>query len=171
MARTEAQHIRDWLKALGSLTAFSGSASEFSAKISAYTPLLQGDFSQAAFSPGSLAAIARKCEFFPTYAKLSEHLASWWRDHRPPPSAHLLANPKDKTHAEWQQEAEQSWRDISAGQVRARITEIQMVGGGAEAHPARSSFGRMFAHAIANHAPHHLALIPPEWLKPEVPRR
>ena len=170
MARTEAQHIRDWLKALGSLTAFSGNASEFSAKISAYTPLLGSDFTQAAFSPGSLATIARKCKFFPTYAELSDHLAAWWRDHRPPPSTHLLADPKARTHEEWHDMAEQSWREVTAGEVRTKITEIQMVGGGAVAHPMRSSFGRMFAHAIASHAPQHIALLPPEWLKPETPR-
>ena len=160
MARTDHQHIRDWLKALGSLAACALTAKEFDARISAYVPLLATDFPRSAFGPASLAAIARQCKFFPAYAELCDLLSAWWREHRPPPRDPALEGPETRTQAERSAMAEASWRDITAGQVRERIAEIRLVEG---AGHIQASLGRMLAHAITTHAPHHLGLLPPDW--------
>ena len=159
MVRTSHQHIRDWLKALGSLAASTLTAKEFDARISAYAPLLAADFPQAAFGPTSLAAVARQCKFFPSYAELCAHLGSWWKEHRPPPTVAALNDPKARTNEEWRQAAELSWSTATAFDVRSKVTETQRIT--VAAH--RNSLGRMLAHAVATHAPTHLGLVPPEW--------
>lgn len=167
MARTDLQHIRDWLKALGSLCAGAASPSDASSKIAAYAPLLAADYPQAAFGPASLAAIARQCKFFPSYAELCEHLSAWWKENRPKPeAAPALYSPNRRTPAEWRAYAEQSWRDVTAADVREKIRNVQAL----EHGPQRASLGRLLAHAITTHAPHHAALLPLVWLQPEPER-
>jgi hypothetical protein len=159
MVRTSHQHIRDWLKALGSLAASTLSAKEFDARISAYVPLLAADFPQAAFGPVSLAMVARQCQFFPSYAEICKHLGPWWRENRPKPVVNALNAPSGRTHDEWREMAEQSWRDVTAGEVRAKITDTQLIANAA----IRASLGSMLACAVATHAPQHFGLLPPEW--------
>ena len=155
MVRTSQQHIRDWLKALGSLAASTLTAKEFDARISAYVPLLAADFPMAAFGPVSLAVVARHCKFFPSYAEICEVLSPWWRENRPAPVVNALHSPNGRTHDEWREIAEQSWRDITAAEVRAKIVEIQRAGAGSAA------FARISAHAVTTHAPHHTGILAP----------
>ena len=56
-------------------------------KLRAYVPLLQDEFPAAAFCQDSLAAVARQCQWFPSYAEVARHLSAWWREHRPSPPA------------------------------------------------------------------------------------
>lgn len=78
--------IRDWLKALGVLTAGNMSLAEVAAKVAANAALLSA-YPAWAFSPGSLDAMAREFKFFPSYAELSESLRYWARDNAPPQMA------------------------------------------------------------------------------------
>ena len=54
--------IRDWLKALGTLVAGSLPANESRAKLNLLAPMLAEEFPAGAFTPASLAAVARQCK-------------------------------------------------------------------------------------------------------------
>ena len=56
-------------------------------KLAALVPLLVRDFDAGAFTPDSLAYVARRCQYFPTYYEICQHLGAWWSDHRPLPLA------------------------------------------------------------------------------------
>ena len=73
---------RDWLKALGALTAGTMSAAEARAKIGAYQVFMD-QWPAWALTPKSLEYVARQCKFFPAYAELCEHLGAWCKDNRP----------------------------------------------------------------------------------------
>lgn len=75
--------IRDWLNAIGALTAGSMPVAEARAKLGAYTPLLMQRFPTVVFTPQSLEAVAAQCKFFPSYAEICDHLGAWWRENRP----------------------------------------------------------------------------------------
>ena len=69
--------VRDWLKALAPLVASNLQHDELRAKITAYVPLLEEEFTPAAFTRASLAEVALQCTFFPAYAELCEKLRAW----------------------------------------------------------------------------------------------
>jgi len=78
--------VRDWLKALATLTQANMAKDELVGKLGAYVPMLLQRFgSTAAFCPDSLEHVASQCKFFPTYAELCDALVPWWREHRPMP--------------------------------------------------------------------------------------
>ena len=78
--------IREWLQSLGMLTAVSISRAEAEMKLAAYIPVLAARFPDQAFTSGSLEHVAANSpKGFPTYAELTHHLATWWRQHRPIP--------------------------------------------------------------------------------------
>jgi hypothetical protein len=156
--------VRDWLKALGSLTAGSLPAAEADRKLGAYAPLLAADYPATAFCPGSLAAVARQCRFFPAYAELCEHLDAWSRDNRPPqieapPTTDPWAERVDRERAE----AAADWADPA--KVRASIRSLID-------HPMRATLGPMLAALVGRHAPANVALLPQEWQTagPDTPR-
>ena len=76
--------VRQWVVALGVLTAGNMTRVEAEMKLRAYVPLLQDEFPPAAFCQDSLAAVARECQWFPSYAEVARHLSAWWRANRPP---------------------------------------------------------------------------------------
>jgi hypothetical protein len=91
----EVMTVRDWLKGLGLLTAGNASAKDCQAKASAYGPMLAREFRPEAFTPASLAAVARACKFFPSFGEICNALAAWWEDNRPfEPTVPLLTGPK-----------------------------------------------------------------------------
>lgn len=95
MAMREVLTIRDWLKALGVLCAGNSSVKDAQAKLAAYAPMLAREFKPEAFTPDSLAAVARGCTFFPSFGELCATLAAWWEDNRPyQPTVPLLTGPK-----------------------------------------------------------------------------
>ena len=119
-------------------------------------PML-ADFPDAAFTLDSLDAVAAQCKFPPSYAELRGHLADWWKQHRTLPSAIVGKQPATAAQDEIDRDVRESWANITAPQVRAKIREL-------EGNGMRATLGHFLATAIAKHAPHHLGLLPPEWL-------
>jgi hypothetical protein len=150
--------IRDWLKALGVLAVGSMTPQEFKARIDAMTTLLAAEFAPGAFTPASLAVVARGCRHFPTYAELCDVLAPWWREHRPTPAAIPGDQSATVRQREIDREVSESWANITAAQVRAKLRDL-------DGHPMRNLLGDFLATALRKHASHHVALLPPEWLK------
>jgi hypothetical protein len=79
--------VREWLVSLGVLSAVSMSRAEAEMKLGAFVPMLMREFTDVAFTPDSLAYVARQCKYFPTYGELCGYLSEWWRDNRPHPVA------------------------------------------------------------------------------------
>jgi len=71
-----------WLTMLAKLTSPMESSAAAQA-FNAYTPFLT-QFPDDAFTIASLEHVAGQCRHgVPTYADVRQHLANWWRDHRP----------------------------------------------------------------------------------------
>lgn len=75
---------RDWLKALGALSAGSMSSPDAKAKIAAYTPMLVAEYADWCFTPASLAACAKAFKFFPSFGELAAALSEWRHNNTPP---------------------------------------------------------------------------------------
>jgi hypothetical protein len=120
-------------------------------------PML-ADFPDAAFCLDSLEAVASRCKSAPSYADLRAGLAAWWKQHQPPPIAIAGKQAATARQDEIDREVSESWANITASQVRAKIREL-------EGNGMRATLGHFLATALAKHAPHHLGLLPPEWLK------
>ena len=58
----------------------------------------------------------------------------------------------------------ESWEGIAAAQVNAKIRAVR----DSPAGPMQAVLGSLLAAALAKHAPLHLGLLPPEWLKGHV---
>lgn len=82
MARTDT--VRDWLKALGVLSAATMSAGDARAKTAAYAPMLASEYPDWCFTPASLAACARAFKFFPAYGEICAALSEWRQNNTPP---------------------------------------------------------------------------------------
>ena len=127
-------------------------------------PML-ADFPDAAFCLDSLDAVATKRTSPPSYAELRSDLAKWWKQHRPQPTAIEGKQPATARQDEIDRDVSESWANITAPQVRAKIREL-------DGNGMRATLGHFLATAIAKHAPHHLGLLPPEWLdEPQEHRR
>jgi hypothetical protein len=149
--------IRDWLKALAVLCASNLGKAELLGKLNAYAPMLAQEFGEGAFCATSLATVGRQFKFFPSYAELTEALSPWWKEHRPPLVAIASDQPGTIKQREIERQVRDSWTNISEAQVRAKIRTIRdgwMPG----------LYGAFLASCLRKHAPHHLALLPPEWL-------
>lgn len=79
--------VRQWLTALGVLTAGNMTRAECEMKLRAYVPLLQERFPAAAFTQASLDYVAAQFRFFPAYGDVVNALSDHWRQSRPPPPA------------------------------------------------------------------------------------
>lgn len=86
-SKPKVSDVRQWIAALGVLTAGNMTRAEAEMKLRAYVPLLQDRFPPAAFTQASLEAVASQCRFFPSYADVAAHLGNWWRENRPLPPA------------------------------------------------------------------------------------
>jgi hypothetical protein len=86
-AKPKVSDVRQWVIALGVLTAGNMTRVEAEMKLRAYVPLLQDDFPAGAFCQRSLQHVAQQCRYFPSYADVVLHLRAWWREHRPAPPA------------------------------------------------------------------------------------
>ncbi|MFC0410991.1 hypothetical protein [Roseomonas elaeocarpi] len=111
--------VREWLNLLGGLCAGNLSSKEAQAKVALYVPMLAAEFSDEAFTPASLAAVASACEFFPAYGKIVGELRGWWLAQAP--SAPVLAAPVVvAVLTEEQQEAEdRAWWDARLAGIAA----------------------------------------------------
>jgi len=150
--------VRDWLKALGTLVAGSLPPNEVRAKLALLAPMLADEFPVAAFCPVSLAAVARQCKFFPSYAEICEVLSPWWRENRPPLTAIASDQAATVRQRAIERECRESWEGVTAEQVRAKIRDL-------DSHPFRLLLGRMLATALRRHAATNLGLLPPEFLE------
>ena len=149
-----------WLSDLGKLTAGAAPLSDAKAKIASMAAALAEEFPPSAFSRASLVFVARQCKFFPTFGEVCDALGPWWKQHRPTPLA--IAADQDATikQREIERAVRESWDGITAPQVRAKIRAVRD-----SPAPLVPTLGSFLAAALGKHAPHHLALLPPEWLK------
>jgi hypothetical protein len=114
-----------WFAMLAKLTSPMESSAAAQA-FAAYAPML-ASFPDDAFTIASLEHVAANCRHgVPTYADLREHLAAWWRDNRPRPTAIL-------------------GRDTSIPEPRTEPTD-------AERAYVRSLVANLTAELHANHA-------------------
>ena len=160
MNRSHLHVVTSWLNDLNDLTAGSAPLADSKRKITALASALFDEFPPGAFSRQSLLVVSRAYKFFPSYAEICEVLSPWWKDHRPAPVA--IAAPDQSAgakQAERDREVHESW-DMTPEQVRAKI---RFVRDGFMPH----LMGPYLAAAFRAHAPHQLALLPPEWLKGE----
>lgn len=159
------ESVFNWLKGLGVLTASATSEAVADNKLHAYAPLLAEEFDQDCFCKSSLIFVARGSKFFPTFAEVCTLLAQWWRNQRPYGGLALPA-PAEPWSAEVRAVEEEakhrSWSDPFA--IRASVTSIKALDEG----PMRLALGRALASAVQLHAPHLIALVPPEF-RPQAP--
>lgn len=110
---------RDWLKALGVLSAATMSAADAKAKIGAYAPMLAEEYADWCFTPASLAACAKAFKFFPSFGELAAALSEW-RHNNTPPGAYdkpRLAGPSSHRDDASDDRMDRDWWD-------ARITSV-----------------------------------------------
>lgn len=86
-SRPKVSDVRQWVTALGVLTAGNMTRAECEMKLRAYVPLLQERFPAAAFTRASLDYVAAQFRFFPAYGDVVNALSDHWRQTRPPPPA------------------------------------------------------------------------------------
>jgi hypothetical protein len=143
--------IRDWLKALGSLTAATLNPQEATARLAAYAPLIAKEFPREAFSTSSLAGVARQCKFFPSYGELCGYLSEWWRENHHAPVA-LPAPAEGGTAEFWCRRAtamQHEWDDPAG--IRERVAFCA----GDERYLV------LLRALVARHAPQHSWIVPP----------
>lgn len=145
------EDVRNWLKAIGALAASNVDRREAEERVAAYVPLLVAEFPAGAFTAESLAAVAKRCRFFPAYADLVEYLAEWWSEHRMP----LVALPAPDPSVSRREALRESW--ANADGIRRLQRECD----------GNGPMLRFLAACVAQHAPQHLPLLDrhlwPEW--------
>ena len=75
---------RSWTRALGLLMASTMPAAEAKERLAVFGPMLEHEFDGRIFNRDSLAFVARKLKFFPTFHELCAALVEW-RQTAPPP--------------------------------------------------------------------------------------
>jgi hypothetical protein len=153
------RHRLQWVAMLAKLVAPMDATAAAKA-LADMLPML-ADFPDAAFSIGSLQAIAGSAKRTPTYADLRRGLGAWWHANRGDMIADT-SSAKD-ADADWKAkqrrehaEAKADWSDPA--KVR-RSRDLVL------SSPIRQlEFGRMLAALVSKHAPINLGLLPPEWI-------
>jgi hypothetical protein len=150
--------IREWLVALAVLCRTNVGKEELAATLNAYAPMLAARYSLGAFSQASLDAVATQCSYFPSYAELCGALSPWWQEHRDTEALQIASDqPATVRQREIDQAVRDSWRNITAENVRAKVRAVQD-------SPMPPALGAFLATALRKHAPQHLGLLPPKWL-------
>jgi hypothetical protein len=110
------RHITGWLNDLANLTAGNPPLEDIKLRAGAMASMLADQFPEAAFTRASLAHVARKCTFFPSYAELCDALLPWWQDNRPTTAiTYDPADLNDEEHAivqNWERHASGNWGKI-----------------------------------------------------------
>ncbi len=110
--RTEVSKVRDWLKALASLTAEKQSAEDLAARVDAMAPLLVREFDRGTFSPASLAHVAKASKWFPSYAEACEALTAFRKTQAPVyPALAAPAPQRSPTSEDDADRADRAWWD------------------------------------------------------------
>jgi hypothetical protein len=154
---TDIRVVAAWLADLANVTAGAAMLSDIKPRIGGLASLLAENYPADAFCRASLEHAARECKFFPSYAELCDILSPWWKEHRPTPLAIAGDQSASAEQAERERKDAESWRGMTAGDVRAKVRAL-------DGHPFRAMFGRILATAVRRHAPEHLGLLPPEFL-------
>jgi hypothetical protein len=170
MTRRDHLHaVSSWLNDLNELTAGARPLADNKPKIATLASALSEEFPPGAFTRNSLLVVGRAYKFFPSYAEICETLSPWWKDHRPTPIA--IASDQSATHkqAELERKNRAEWEGITAAQVRDHIRDLASFSPSDMAVAHRG----ILAHGLAENAPQHLGLLPPQWLEntTETPER
>jgi hypothetical protein len=110
---------QQWIAMLAKLTAPMNATTAAQA-FAAYLPMLT-DFPDAAFCDDSLKAVAAECGYAPSYGALRKALGTWWKQHRPLPTA--LPEPPPPTLSP-PTDAERAAVNRTVGQILAGIHEV-----------------------------------------------
>jgi len=150
---------RDWLKSLGVLVAGSMSVADARERIATYCPLLEQEFAPEIFNARSLAFVAQRQKYFPSFHEVCMHLTAWAEDRTPPKRLAITDQTAEvdwkAQHARERAEAKADWSD-PAKVRRSRDNVLSS--------PVRQlEFGRMLAALVKRHAPQNLPVLPPEW--------
>jgi hypothetical protein len=156
MARTEV--IRDWLKALGALSAANMPAADARAKIAAYCPMLAEEYPDWCFTTASLASCAKGFKFFPAYGELAAALTEW-RKHNAPPGAFDKPRLAAPTSARTENDEDQFDRDWWT----ARIDAIAKLTSPAAAHREACGMLETLTRPPGTMAPNDAGAFPRPW--------
>ena len=155
---TSHQFVRKWLQSLGVLVATGMSVGDAKERLATFVPLLAVEFDSRFFNAATLAFVARKCKFFPTFSEICDALAEWGRDNQP--SRPMLEGPasdgwKTDVAAE-RDKAVRDWSDphkVASSMRLVKSSEVRQL-----------ELGRMLSALVGRHAPQNLGLLPPAWL-------
>jgi hypothetical protein len=142
----DAELVRDWLKALGVLTAGAMDAAEVNARLDAMIPHLIEEFSPDVFNRKSLHAVATNARYFPTYGELVPLLREWQRNVRDIPSVSYdpagLNDEERLIVQNWEKHASGNWgKIIPLNTDRSLWFELDLY---------RRMRERVFNHLVAN---------------------
>jgi len=159
---TDHLSARRWLQSLGVLVAGSMTLAEAKERIGTYCPLLEQEFSPEAFNNRSLAFVAQRQKYFPSFHEVCALLGEW-AEGQPPPERLAIA---DQSDAEWKRRQDEEkraaavdWADPS--KVR-RSRDLVL-----SSDVNQLVLGRALAALVAKHARPNLGMLPPEWLADE----
>ena len=156
MARTDV--VRDWLKALGALSAANMSAADARAKMAAYGPMLAEEYPDWCFTTSSLAACAKGFKFFPTFGELSKALTEWRKDNTPPGAfdkPRLAAPTSQRTEADEERFDREWWT--------ARIDAIAAMSNPVAAHREACGMLETLTRPAGTVAPNDAGAFPRPW--------
>jgi len=155
---TNAPYLRQvatWLKQLAELVS-PGKEPITKDKLATYASFLAADFPPQVFTTTTVQVCALKCEYWPSLKTLHGHLHDWWKDHRPPPTAHLLTHAKSSADDIARQATNRaSWNDATAIRASVRLVLSSPV--------KQDELGKLLGKAVWTNAPHHLHHVPPQW--------
>jgi hypothetical protein len=160
---TDALKVRQWLQSLGVLVATGMSVADAKERLAVFVPLLAAEFDGRFFNAATLAFVARRSKFFPTFSEVCEGLQEWGQTLEGQSRSLLLEGP-DGANAAWKAkiaderaEAQRDWDDpqkVRSSRDLVLSDEVKQL-----------ELGRMLAALVNKHAPWNVGLLPPEWLE------
>ena len=144
-----------WLIALGNVVGWKAGLDQATV-IRLTAAMVAEEFPPAVFCRPSLNFVARRCEFFPTFKALCDHLGLWWRDHRPDKPARIGADDAAAVAARHQQAQHDEWQDEAAVRRSLQTVRDILASGGAA---VGMSAARALHAALTRHAPQHVHLV------------
>jgi hypothetical protein len=160
---TDALKVRQWLQSLGVLVATGMSVADAKERLAVFVPLLAAEFSGRYFNAQSLAFVARRSKFFPTFSEVCDGLHEWGLT-LTGRSDHLIEGPARDENAAWKAniaaqraESQRDWSDprkVRSSRDLVLSDEVKQL-----------ELGRMLAALVNRHAPQNVGLLPPQWLE------
>jgi hypothetical protein len=90
-------HVRDWLKKLGTLISPAMTQQEFAGRINVLAPELVQEFPPDAFTQETARLVARQCKFFPNFAEICTALEPWAKEQRTAKEYAALPPPREQS--------------------------------------------------------------------------